>query len=67
MKLYSTELLSLIPDLEDFINTVRAIVPPQAREMDQLKYQVQEGNLYARERGDTDAFEVCSAYSVAKS
>ena len=42
--------IELDPDLEDFINTVRAVVPPQAREMDQLKYQVQEGNLYARER-----------------
>lgn len=36
--------------LENFINIVRTIVPPQAREMDHLKYQVQEGNLYARER-----------------
>lgn len=42
--------IELDSGLEDFINTVRAIVPPQAREMDQLKYQVQEGNLYARER-----------------
>lgn len=42
--------IELDPGLEDFINTVRAVVPPQAREMDKLKYQVQEGNLYARER-----------------
>lgn len=42
--------IELDPGLEDFINTVRAVVPPQAREMNQLKYQVQEGNLYARER-----------------
>ena len=42
--------IELDPDLEDFINAVRAVVPPQAREMDHLKYQVQEGNLYARER-----------------
>ena len=42
--------IELDPDLEDFINAVRAVVPPQAHEMDQLKYQVQEGNLYARER-----------------
>ena len=42
--------IELDPGLEDFINTVRAVVPPQAHEMDQLKYQVQEGNLYARER-----------------
>lgn len=42
--------IELDPDLEEFINTVRAVVPPQAREMDQLKYQVQEGNLYARDR-----------------
>ena len=42
--------IELDPGLEDFINTVRVVVPPQAREMDRLKYQVQEGNLYARER-----------------
>ncbi|WP_026504826.1 sigma-70 family RNA polymerase sigma factor [Butyrivibrio sp. NC3005] len=42
--------IELDPDLEDFINAVRAVVPPQAREMDQLKYQVHEGNLYARDR-----------------
>lgn len=42
--------IELDPDLENFINNVRVIVPPQAREMDQLKYQVQEGNIYARER-----------------
>ena len=36
--------------MEGFIKTVRDIVPPQVHEMDQLKYQVQEGNLYARER-----------------
>ena len=42
--------IELDSDLKDFINAVRAVVPPQAREMDKLKYQVQEGNLYARER-----------------
>ena len=42
--------IELDPGLEIFINTVRAVVPPQAREMDQLIFQVQEGNLYARER-----------------
>lgn len=44
------KVIELDSGLEDFINFVRAIVPPQAREMDQLKYQVQEGNSYARER-----------------
>ena len=42
--------IELDPGLENFINTIRAIVPPQAHEMDQLKYQVKEGNIYARER-----------------
>lgn len=42
--------IELDPGLKDFVNTIRAIVPPQAHEMDQLKYQVQEGNKYARER-----------------
>lgn len=42
--------VELDPGLKNFINAVRTVVPPQAHEMDQLKYQVQEGNLYARER-----------------
>lgn len=42
--------VELDPGLENFINAVRAVIPPQVREMDQLKYQVQEGNVYARER-----------------
>lgn len=42
--------VELDPGLENFINVVRAVIPPQVREMDQLKYQVQEGNVYARER-----------------
>ena len=42
--------LELDPGLEEFITTVRNIIPPQAREMDQLKYQLQEGNMYARKR-----------------
>ena len=44
------KVIELDPGLEDFITIVRNIVPPQAREMNRLKYQVQEGNLYARER-----------------
>ncbi|SFO36286.1 RNA polymerase primary sigma factor [Eubacterium pyruvativorans] len=36
--------------LQPFIKYVRKIKPPQAREMDQLKYQVKEGNQYARKR-----------------
>ena len=42
--------IELDPDLEGFINAVRAVVPPQAREMDQLKYQVQEGMKFSDER-----------------
>jgi RNA polymerase primary sigma factor len=40
----------LAPELENFVNSVRSVVPPQVHEMEQLKYQVREGNLYARER-----------------
>lgn len=36
--------------LEPFISAVRSIRPPQYREFSQLKYQVIEGNQYARER-----------------
>lgn len=42
--------VELDPGLEGFINAIRTVIPPQAHEMDQLKYQVQEGNIYARER-----------------
>lgn len=38
------------PFLEPFISEIRNIKPPQTREMDQLKYQMQEKNLYARQR-----------------
>lgn len=41
---------ALDPSLRIFIDDIRKIRPPQAREMHQLKYQVQEGNRYARER-----------------
>lgn len=44
------KVVELDSGLENFINVVRAVIPPQVREMDQLKYQVQEGNVYARER-----------------
>ena len=44
------KVIELDPGLENFINIIRNIVPPQAREMDRLKYQIREGNLYARER-----------------
>lgn len=42
--------VELDPSLENFINEIRNIKPPQAKEMAQLKYQVTEGNKYARER-----------------
>lgn len=36
--------------LKNFVNKVRNIVPPQRGEVDKLKYQVSEGNSYARNR-----------------
>lgn len=44
------KVIELDPALAMFINEIRNIKPPQAREMDQLKYQMREGNTYARER-----------------
>lgn len=38
------------PSLQNFINYIRNIKPPQAREMEQLKYLVKEGNRSARKR-----------------
>ena len=42
--------IEIDPSLRQFIKEIRNIKPPQMREMDQLKYQVQEKNLYARQR-----------------
>lgn len=38
------------PESEDTINSIRSILPPQRGEFDMLKYQVVEGNKYARQR-----------------
>lgn len=48
-KLYD-EIIRTAPSLEAFINQVRTIVPPQYKEITHLKYQVAEGNEYARKR-----------------
>lgn len=38
------------PESEDIINSIRSILPPQRGEFDTLKYQVVDGNKYARQR-----------------
>ena len=48
-KLYD-EIIRTAPSLEAFINQVRTIVPTQYKEITHLKYQVVEGNEYARKR-----------------
>lgn len=42
--------IELDDTLEPFINEAKSIIPPQYREMAELKYQVSEGNQYARDR-----------------
>ncbi len=44
------KVIELSPSLEPFIEEVRQIVPPQFKEISKLKYQVVEGNQYARNR-----------------
>lgn len=43
-------IIELDESLRGFVTEVRNIKPPQWREFSQLKYQVTEGNLHARER-----------------
>lgn len=43
-------IIELDDSLEQFVEKVRKIVPPQRRELDTLKYQALEGNQHARER-----------------
>lgn len=44
------QVVQLEPSLEPLINDIRNIIPPQYKEISQLKYQVKEGNVYARKR-----------------
>lgn len=43
-------IIELSPSLEPFVNAVRNIIPPQRQEINQLKYQIVDGNDYARAR-----------------
>lgn len=45
-----TRIIELSPSLEPFVNDVRNIIPPQRQEINQLKYQIVDGNNYARSR-----------------
>ena len=45
-----TEAVEMCPELEPLINRIRIIMPPQRGEVGRLKYQVEEGNIHARER-----------------
>ncbi|MEG0615427.1 MAG: sigma-70 family RNA polymerase sigma factor [Oscillospiraceae bacterium] len=44
------EIIEMYPSLKGFINEVRIIPPPQAKEVDTLIYQAIDGNKYAYDR-----------------
>lgn len=44
------EILEIEPSLKPFIDSIRAIKPPQRGELSRIKYQVIEGNAHARTR-----------------
>lgn len=48
-KVYN-RIVALDPSLKSFIDGVRTIIPPQKNEICQLKYQIAEGNSFARAR-----------------
>lgn len=43
-------IIELDPSLKPFVDSVRKIIPPQKHEIRQLKYQIAEGNRFARSR-----------------
>jgi RNA polymerase primary sigma factor len=43
-------IIELSPSLEPFVSYVRTVIPPQKGEVNRLKYQIIEGNTYARDR-----------------
>lgn len=45
-----TRIIELSPSLESFVSYVKSVIPPQRGEISQLKYQIVDGNAYARER-----------------
>lgn len=48
-KVYN-RITELCPSLHHFVETVRNTIPPQRHEIRQLRYQIIEGNSFARER-----------------
>lgn len=44
------EIIQIDPGQKELVNEVRSIIPPQYREISQLKYLVKEGNEHARQR-----------------
>ena len=45
-----TRIIELSPSLESFVSYVKSVIPPQRGEIGQLKYQIVDGNAYAREQ-----------------
>lgn len=45
-----SRIIELNPSLEHFVNDIRNTIPPQRQEINQLKYQIVDGNEYARSR-----------------
>lgn len=43
-------IVELSPSLEPFVSSIKNILPPQRGEIKQLKYQIIDGNIYARTR-----------------
>lgn len=43
-------IVELSPSLEPFVSSIKNILPPQRGEIKQLKYQIVDGNTYARTR-----------------
>ena len=43
-------IITLCPSLESFVSAIKSIPPPQRGEIKQLKYQIVDGNTYARNR-----------------
>ena len=44
------EAIEMSPELKPLINDIKRVVPPQRGEVNRLKYQLQEGNVHARQR-----------------
>lgn len=56
-----SRIVELNPSLKPFVDYVRSVIPPQRKEIQKLKYQFAEGNMFARTHQMVERLKVVSS------